>query len=170
MIDFSVIVRKLVDSGAAKASEVAGCTEGEIEELESAVGAKLPQVYREFLSRMGRSAGQLFLGTDIFFEHLRRGLTKGANLLLARDGKPPLPKKAFVFGMHQGYQFTFFLLGENEDPTVEGYLEKDDFSRVAGSFSEFLTQAVEDTIRTEQILLERRKLVAARRQKLPSRN
>lgn len=105
---------------------------------------------------MGHSAGRFFLGTDVFLKHLERDLTRGANELLARDGKPPLPATAFVFGMHQGYQFTFFMLGENEDPPVEGYLEKGDFYAVADSFSEFLVQAVGDTIRGEQTLQARK--------------
>ncbi len=165
MTDLSALIKKLIDLGAAETSEIVGCTEKEIQQIESGIGAKLPLAYHEFLSRMGHSAGRLFVGTDIFFEHLPN-LASGANRLLARDGKLFLPDRAFVFGMHQGYQFTFFILDGTEKPIVNGYMEKSGFYRVADSFSEFLSKAVEDTIHAEQTLSNRQKLVSDKRKKV----
>lgn len=34
-----------------------------------------------------------------------------------------LPADAFVFLMHQGYQFSFFALAKGDDPAVSSYLE-----------------------------------------------
>jgi hypothetical protein len=46
--------------------------------------------------------------------------------LLKEDGAPfSLPMEAFVFFMHQGYQFMFFLADGAEDPEVWYYHEGD---------------------------------------------
>lgn len=47
-----------------------------------------------------------------------------AEQLLQENNQPPLPAQAFVFLMHQGYQFLYFVAdGKNDDPPVYGYLE-----------------------------------------------
>lgn len=145
MIDFKSLVKELIDANVARPSEVNGCSEYDIRQLETDLGIRLPVRYCEFLKLMGYSAGRFFLGTDIFFQHLR-SLQGGASRLLRDDGQQPLPEQAFVFGMHQGYQFVFFLLNQGDDPPVSGYLEKKGFSEISTSFSEYLAKAVRDTI------------------------
>ena len=44
-------------------------------------------------------------------------------LLVESDSKFSLPPECFVFAMHQGYQFMYFLCDGNEDPEVLYYLE-----------------------------------------------
>jgi hypothetical protein len=48
----------LVAKRLASLSETVGCTTDEIEELEHREGVHFPAVYKEFLLRMGRSAGR----------------------------------------------------------------------------------------------------------------
>jgi hypothetical protein len=44
--------------------------------------------------------------------------------LLLENHQPPLPNKAFVFFMHQGYQFMYFIAdSSSDDPPVFYYLE-----------------------------------------------
>src|SRR5207248_219520 len=94
--------------------KIVPCTEEEVRKLEQQVGLKLPQAYREFLLWMGHNGGGLLQGSDCFYQHLPR-IQKGAVELLEEDGFPdPLPADAFVFLMHQGYQFDFFRVSEGD--------------------------------------------------------
>lgn len=98
------------------------CTEAEVRELEQKVGLTLPLAYKEFLLWMGHSAGGLLVGTDIFYEHLP--LQEAAIELLAENNvTEKLPDTAFVFMMHQGYQFMFFDVSAGDDPPIHYYLE-----------------------------------------------
>jgi len=52
-----------------------------------------------------------------------------------------LPKDAFVFLMHQGYQFSFFRLSEGENPPIYFYCEgetKESFVKTHRQFTDFL--------------------------------
>ena len=46
-------------------------------------------------------------GSDFTFEDLE-GVREAADELLVEAGLEPLPSSAFVFVMHQGYQFYYF--------------------------------------------------------------
>jgi len=99
------------------------CTEDEIRILEQWLGLPLPGAYKEFLLWMGHGAGGFMRGSDCFYEHLPR-LRAGAMELLKENGyAEPLPGDAFVFYMHQGYQFYFIRVGEGDDPPVYFYSE-----------------------------------------------
>ncbi len=51
-------------------------------------------------------------------------LTDEARGLLTENGlQEDLPEDAFVFYMHQGYEFGYFLIGDGEDPAVYQYVE-----------------------------------------------
>jgi SMI1-KNR4 cell-wall len=99
-----------------------GCSLNEILKLESYFKIRLPQSYLMFLHTFGRSAGKFMLGTDAFYKDLFK-LRTDANELLVENDQPELPHDSFVFWMHQGYQFAFFLLDGNQDPPVYFYLE-----------------------------------------------
>jgi len=99
------------------------CTEDEIAFLERWIKRPLPQAYREFLQWMGYWGGGLFVGSDFFYDRLMN-MQEGARALLEEDHYPgELPEDAFVFFMHQGYQFYFFRFSEGADPPVYYYLE-----------------------------------------------
>jgi hypothetical protein len=123
------------------------CSEDEVNALEHHSGLSLPEAYKEFLLWMGHGAGRLLRGSDCFYEHLPH-LREWAVELLEEDGfHKPLPDDAFVFFMHQGYQFTFLRLSEGDDPPVYYYIESMDqisFTISHRSFSEFLMSGIED--------------------------
>ncbi len=99
------------------------CSWYEINKLENQVGSKLPQMYREILTHIGHGAGDFWAGEDCFYKHLPL-IQKWARELLLEDSFPvSLPDDAFVFFMHQGYQFDFFRLSEGDNPPVYSYLE-----------------------------------------------
>jgi hypothetical protein len=75
---------------------------------------------------MGHRAGRFFQGTDIFYGDGLFDLRQDAEELLEEDEGDEvirLPEDAFVFAMHQGYEFTYFRLSEGDDPPVYQFME-----------------------------------------------
>lgn len=137
------LLSMLLDFRRATSAEVSGLTEGEIAAVEADQGVKLPSIYLAFLAAMGRSAGSLFVGSDVFFP-LVLGLRRDAEELLEENGSPfELDGTDVVFLMHQGYQF-MFMHGPDDDPPVFLYKEGNDGpDLVASRFSSFLEGAIE---------------------------
>jgi SMI1-KNR4 cell-wall len=98
----------------------------EVAALEQELGVRFPAAYKAFLFILGRDGGSDFIGSDCTIRHLPE-LRGGAEDLLRRCGSQfTLPKKAFVYLMHQGYNFFYFLADQtSEDPAVFAYLEGD---------------------------------------------
>lgn len=116
---------KLILLGMAVPEQVIGCSLMEIEELKLRQGVKhLPACYRGFLNVMGRMAGKWLGGTDAFYPEILELKDWAKELLAENESRIQLPDDAFVFLMHQGYQFMYFLTGDcNEDPSVYYYTE-----------------------------------------------
>ena len=116
------LAAEIVASGLATASQMAGCSPGEVAEIERKFPVKLPEVYRDWLLAMGRGAGDYLKGSDAFYPEILV-IREWADELLAEDGRPiVLPSDAFVFLMHQGYQFLYFRTAEGvPDPPVLYY-------------------------------------------------
>jgi hypothetical protein len=142
----AAITKRLIDTGVARPSEIEGCTEAEISQVEAAAGVTLPPVYRALLRAIGKRAGHLLIGTDFQYPWLLSA-RQDALECLADNGNPfTLPDDAVVFLGHQGYSFLYFLAREGEDPPVYGMSEAwADFGprRVADSLSEWLRAAME---------------------------
>jgi len=127
-MDNKEIISLLSENKIANNKEIKGFTASEVEQCEQAIGAKLPNQYREFLLAIGHAAGLLFQGTDILFRNVENllELRKDAEELLAENEETfVLPADAFVFSMHQGYEFNFFVISEGNDPPVYQYVEGD---------------------------------------------
>lgn len=139
------LAARLIERGVASEDMLLGCTPGEIDEVEGAVGLPLPLVYRAWLARMGRMAGWFYQGTDMFYPQLL-GLTNAAQRLVGEDqASLALPPDAIAFSMHQGYQFLFFRALEGDDPAVYYYMEGEGkFEKKGDSLSEFLLQVALD--------------------------
>jgi len=103
-----------------------GCPRGQIDEIESSLGVRLPSSYRRFLARFGRDDGAsaALRGSDYYLP-LLLDLRSGAEELLRESNSSfALHPQDFVFWMHQGYQFCFFRAdGSNQDPPVFYYFE-----------------------------------------------
>jgi hypothetical protein len=139
------VAETLVRRGVVTENTIGGCSLEEIEEVEANVGRTLPLAYREFLSKMGRGAGDFYVGTDLFYPSLL-GITEGARELVAED-RPGLvlPDDAIVFMMHQGYQFMFIRADEGEDPPVYYYMEQSGkFVKLAEQLTQFLLDVAHD--------------------------
>jgi hypothetical protein len=126
--------------------KIAPCTEEEVWALEKELGRALPAAYREFLLWMGHNDGNLQRGTNWLYEDLAF-LQEDAVELMQRDAFPvTLPTDAFVFLMHEQYQFAFFRTSEGDDPPIYYYMESDDeiaLSISTAHYSDFLLSLVE---------------------------
>ncbi len=125
------------------------CTEEEVALLEQQTHLSLPRAYREFLLTMGKGAGTLLRGSDWVYSDLPTLREVAPEILEEDHYSHPLPEDAFVFFMHQGYQFRFFRTSEGDDPPVYRYVEERDRNRetflcIAEHFTEYLLNAVRD--------------------------
>lgn len=141
----NAVVNILCDRGVANDRDVLGCTDAEIAEVEKDVGVSLPAAYREFLHRMGRSAGNFYVGTDLFYPQIL-GATLAAHELVAEVKTGiVLPHGALVIAMHQGYQFLFIDADEGDDPPVHYYMENSgSFVKKANSLSQYFLDVAHD--------------------------
>jgi hypothetical protein len=138
---------QLTAAGLASQGQVEGCSEADIAGLEATLGVKLPAVYRRFLARMGRSAGELLVGTDFLFHDLPTLRQQAERLLEQQGARVTLDAQAFVFAVHQGYQFLFFETDGGPDPEVFLFVDgENEPQKVADSFSTWLTGCVADEI------------------------
>ena len=97
----------------------------------------LPDSYRHFLLSAGHGIDEFLAGSDFTIDDLK-GVREAADELLVEGGLEPLANDAFVFAMHQGYQFYFFANGE-----VYYYREgMDHIEKRYGSFEEFFDSVV----------------------------
>jgi SMI1 / KNR4 family (SUKH-1) len=146
MLYLEPIKQRLIALNLVNQNELMGCTQKEILQLEQQLGVKLPTAYQEFLRIMGKGAGQFLRGSDCFYDQLL-DLQQAAGELLAENhflGR--MPDDAFVFLMHQGYQFSFFRLFQGEDPPTYSYCEgeqQQSFIETHERYSEFLAIEVE---------------------------
>jgi hypothetical protein len=121
------------------------CNEEEVRILEKAIQLTLPEAYKEYLLTMGKYSGRMNAGTDCFYDNIFDLKGPAKDLLVLNKVDFELPPDAFVFSMHQGYEFDFFRTSEGDNPAVfsfsEGNLDKGVF-KSADSFSEFLSLVV----------------------------
>jgi hypothetical protein len=140
------IVGLLREYKIANDNEIHGFTGLEVGQCEQSIGSVLPHQYREFLLAIGHDAGLIFQGTDILFRNVENllELRKEAEDLLEENEETfSLPSDAFVFSMHQGYEFNYFVVSEGNDPPVYQYVEGDGPPvLVWDSFSAFLRKSI----------------------------
>ena len=99
------------------------CSADEVERLQNESGVKLPAAYKAYLLIAGQAPPSAWVGSDCACRHLP-SLRTAAERILRESGRPPLPTEAFVFLMHQGYQFFYFVAdGRSDDPAIFYYLE-----------------------------------------------
>lgn len=156
------LYEKLIALGLADPQEIIGCSESEIEQIKAAQTVTfLPEIYVEFLRKMGKLAGNLYLGSDWAYPDLLKLKLHASELLNENANSFVLPDDAFVFLMHQGYQFMYFRTNDlKADPEVYYYIEMEDIAlgiyapvREWEHLSEFLTLFIRER-ENEQAQLE----------------
>lgn len=139
-------IELLKRSLAEKGQKLVPFTAEKLERLERLYKVKLPQVYRDFLLTMGNGAGQYMVGSSAFSHEVFQ-LRDIAIELLSENNFRNLPDEAFVFWMHQGYQFAFFPLNGNDDPPVYYFSEgtrQTEFTKINDSLSHFFIVKLSD--------------------------
>jgi hypothetical protein len=122
------------------------CTLEEIIAIEKTFKIKLPQAYQDFLLTMGHSGGDFLKGSDCFYKQLPLLKEWAIELLEENNFTEPLPDDAFVFFMHQGYQFSFFRLSEGDNPPIYFYYEgqkETNFLKTHDYFTDFMATEIE---------------------------
>jgi hypothetical protein len=107
----------------------------------------LPLAFKEVLLLMGHEAGGFLRGSEFLYDDLAQLTNIAAEML--QDARFPerLPPDAFVFFMHQGYQFNFFRVCEGDDPPVYRFYEGKDmttFPRIYPAFTFFMITELAD--------------------------
>jgi hypothetical protein len=98
-----------------------GSSLSEIETIETSYS--LPSSYKLFLMNFGKGIDGFMEGSDYTLKFLS-GMKKSANDILVKQGLQELPENAFVFWMHQGYQFCFFLIEDGiSNPEIHYFNE-----------------------------------------------
>jgi hypothetical protein len=144
--DLDVLAEALVWLRVAYPDQIRGCTDAEVARvLAQRPGFAVPDHYLAFLHRMGRGAGRLWRGTDLFYPEAAQ-INEWAEES-ARDTSPPLTTHGrFFFASHQGYQFYFF---EQGSPEVFMYTEGGPAAqRTNPSFLDFVWTDVRSSVIT----------------------
>ena len=86
---------------------IEGCTTDEIAQLKKIQNiGKLPPLYVEFLSKLGKKAGAFGVGSDMFYPVLLELKEEAIYILDEEAGL--IPNDAFVFYIHHGYIVWYF--------------------------------------------------------------
>jgi len=102
------LVSRLIRCGVSPL-EIEGCSDADIERLQAAAGAPLPESYVEFLRLVGRGAGEFMSDLTAFYPAIL-SLTGQRRRALARYAV--LPDDAFVIADRYGDQAVFIRLSE----------------------------------------------------------
>lgn len=143
-----VLLLELIKSGICQENEIKGASLEEVQALSRHAGISLPSAYTAFLLAVGNGAGKFLQGSDVFLSAIRDLKKEAVNLLRENDEEFILPPDAFVFLMHQGYEFDYFIASEGDDPPVYQYVEGNGPPvKVWNSFSDFLRESIDSHAR-----------------------
>jgi hypothetical protein len=131
------------------------CSQEEVQALEQFIGRPLPLAYREFLLLMGKGMDEFLRGSEIFYPTMYELQQDAVELLKEDDFPEQLPRDAFVFFMHEGYQFNFFHTSEGDDPPVYRFYEGKDpnsFRLIYPHFTSFLVRELQNEAWYRQLI------------------
>ena len=137
------IVKKLVAYRLAKKDQIIGCTQEEIEKLESYYKLTLPKSYKDFLFAFGKRSGYFSGDIAISYQFLFDRKEKALKILRYDNSDIKLPIDAFVFNTFRDEGFSYFHTKiNNEDPPVYVYQDGEIIETVE-SFSKWLLEYIE---------------------------
>jgi hypothetical protein len=121
MLTVNDLIRRLVKKGIATPSQIVGCAENEIVEIELANRVVLPRSYREFLAAMGHGAGGFLDDCTAFYPDI---VSLTGKIRQDFEQTFRIPNEAFVFAERMGETFGYFLAdGRSDDPPIYGWSE-----------------------------------------------
>ncbi len=125
------------------------CSDQEISEIEQSNQVKLPRIYKEFLSTMGRNPGDFFRSELYGYPELLR-LKQSATEILEDSGTTfRLAPSHFVIWMHGGYMFCYFDTASGaDDPPVYFFREKyKEPIKLSDTYSDWMEKQLQDSIK-----------------------
>jgi hypothetical protein len=133
----------MVEAGIATSSTLLGCTEREIEELQSSHPGKLPASFTAFLRKMGYSAGE-------FMQDCAIGINTWDENHQVADALTADPRCQWRFAntilpisQYQTFQLLFIDASQGDDPEVLHYMEGHSRPVVVGpTFTSWLRECV----------------------------
>ncbi|MFC3994828.1 hypothetical protein ACFOVU_02815 [Nocardiopsis sediminis] len=139
-------VRDKLISTSVGSDSIEGCTEEELADI-IAMNSTFspPGAYVAFMRCMGKKAGRLLRGTDVFYPGCLDAFEVGVEVFPGGQ-----IREIFLFGHHQGYQFYYF---KPNDQHVYLRTEDDDGltdSILASSFCEFISKRVDRMVNRSQ--------------------
>lgn len=139
---------RLMSSGLCKPGELRGCSDKELNRLESRIGRVLPAEYRKLMRVMGKGAGDFLSDLEMYYPKVLT-LTDRMRLLVAEW--IILPEDAVVVADRDGEQMVFFHAGEGDDPAVYRWHDEEPkrFRKVYKSIWDFIE---EELVGHEQLL------------------
>jgi hypothetical protein len=161
------VIRRIVESGVARADELRGCSDEELAVFKRNYQLDLPETYRQYLARLGRSAGKLFA-----WDHVDADYPAVLNMLDDQARGPEasdeddddsdyegsllsgvaLPDKALVILGRLDEQFHFIICDRADDSPVYYFSEEGELPEpIYGSVVDWLEdwrKGAEDAIRS----------------------
>lgn len=137
---FSRTPQNLIDEYQSKQTNFFGFAEAEISKAEALLRGRFPTVFREYLLQMGRSPGNLFIGSELAdLSELKEFRVSAEELIRETDTSLTLPPSAAVFLFHQGYSFIYVLADGSFDSSPMQWIEKDrEPTLVAATFADMV--------------------------------
>jgi hypothetical protein len=126
----------LINFDYADEVSIIGASLKEINKLEKKYNLKLPEIYIQFLLKMGKKAGGFCRGSDMFFPTLF-DIQVYANEILEDDNSILFPlKNKFAFFNHSG-DFLFFPTDQGDNPPVYGYKPQIEYESFLKEFKKY---------------------------------
>ncbi|WP_190316013.1 SMI1/KNR4 family protein [Pseudanabaena sp. UWO310] len=127
------------------------CSKDEVLELEKTLGFFLPLAYKEFLLWGGHQSAWFLVGEDCFFKNILDNQELALELLEENKFPKELPKDAFIFTSHHGYEFDFFEVSQGDNPPIYCYSESSNesfFKLIYPSFTDYLIEILELSVKS----------------------
>lgn len=137
------IADKIIEEGLATEDEIEDCTEEEIAHIERECDVALPESYKSFLRKLGKSCGDFLPGYDCLYPRMIEQQERAQWVLEREDTTATLGKDDFVFVGSQDVTFFYFNV-QNDDPPVYAIAEgHGDPDKHTDTFSDWLWEMIE---------------------------
>jgi len=111
------LTARLLCSGLCSPTAISGCSETELDEIETHLGVRLPEQYKEVMRTIGKCAGDFNSDIDMYYPTVLTLNSLAVTIL--SDYKMQLPDRSFVFASRYGGEYLFFQdWQDNPDPPV----------------------------------------------------
>lgn len=160
------LMAELEHLDAARPDEMQGCSAEELDQIRAECPFEpVPADYLAFMARLGRSASNLFRGSDLHFPACLGTREYAQECRETEDPQVPVGQN-FFFGHHQGYVLYYFQPGDERVWTY--ILEEGPKSASTAGFRSFVAEhldVAEDTWpRVREMDRKNQELKAARKQ------